>query len=223
MTFIELVRAVRSRVGMQGTGPASIAGAVGAEVDLVNVVSDAYSDIQNSRENWLWLRDQVSFSTQLGVETYTPTTIFLSGSNRLNRWINTSLYFVDGTVNKKIFNYLPYDNFVYLFANESTTSKPNTFTIRPQDDALIFNSPNGAYTVTIDYWKKPQVLTTDNSIPEMPPQFHLVIVYEAIAKYCAAVSSPELYDKYAYDHTKLYGALQRRFLPKKEVNIIGLA
>ena len=222
MTFIELVRAVRSRIGMQGTGPASIAGAIGAEVDLVNVVSDAYTDIQNSREDWVWLRDQKTFSTITGTNTYNPTSIFMTGSHRLGRWLKNTLYYLDGTTKNKISHFLDYDTFVEEFANEAVNTKLSTFTIRPQDDALIFNKPDNVYSVTIDYLKRPQILTTDADVPEMPSHFHLVIVYEAIAKYCAAVSSPELYDKYAYDHAKLYGALQRRYLPKKTIEIIGI-
>lgn len=225
MTYIELVRAVSSRVGMQASGPASISGAVGAEADLVNAVSDAYSDIQNSREEWLWLRDQTTFPTVSGTTTYAPYTIFQNNSNnRMGRWKRDSIYFLDGSTNRSLCNsFVPYDDFIYRHKNDTVNKKPYEFTIRPQDDAIIINRPDGAYTVTIDYWKKPQVLTTDNSVPEMPSQFHLVIVYEAIAKYAATIGSPDLYDKFSYDHAKLYGSLQRRELSKKSVRLYGLA
>lgn len=223
MTFIELVRAVRSRIGMSGTGPASISGAMGAEVDLVNVVSDAYTDIQNSREDWVWLRDRVTFNVVVGTTTYTPTTIFSTSSHRLGRWKKDSFYFLDGSTKRYVENYVDYDTFTYRHINDTVNQKISEFTIRPQDDAICINSPDSTYSITIDYQKRPQTLTTDSSTPEMPAHFHLLIVYEAIAKYCAAISSPELYDKYSYDHAKLYGALQRRYLPKKELIITGIA
>ena len=225
MTFIELVRAVRSRVGMQGTGPSSITGAAGAEVDLVNVVSDAWLDIQNSRDDWRWMRSQATFNVAVGTEVYTPFTIFATSSHRLGRWREDTFYWTDTDSKKKPANYLDYDNWTYRHLNDTAAdnNKISEWTIRPYDEAIVVNRPSSTYSVRIDYQKKPQTLVTDSDTPEMPSHFHLVIVYEAVSKYCAAISTPEIYDKYSYDHAKLYGALQRAYLPEKKIRVTGIA
>ena len=224
MTYIELVRAVRSRVGMQGTGPSSINGAVGAEVDLVNSVSDSWSDLQNYRDDWKWMRGRVSFNTVVGTTEYTPSTIFNTSNHRLSKWRKDSFYFLDTDGKyRKVNSYYDYDSFCELFINDTTNNKISAFSVRPDNSAICINRPDSIYPIRLDYQKAPQQLSTDSDIPELPPQFHMLIVYEAVAKYCATVSSPELYDKYSYDHSKLLGALMRNQLPSKNLKVYGIA
>lgn len=218
-SFIELARNVRSKVGMQGTGPASVS-ASGAEEDIVSAVRDAWIDIQNSRPDWRWMRSRVTFNTAVGTEEYLLSDIF-TGAYRHKLWREDTLYVLDnGKKSKK--RYREYDDFIYRHANDTTNSKISEFTIVPESDALLFNSPDGIYPITIDYQKSPQILDLDADIPELPQYYHLLIEYAAVEKYCAAVGSHSIYQQYASQHVAMWGQVTRTHLPPKKITVRGL-
>ena len=219
-TFIELARDVRSKVGMQGTGPASVS-VSGAEEDIVSAVKDAWIDIQNSRPDWRWMRSRVSFSTVVGTEEYTLADIF-TGSYRHRLWRKDTLYVTENG-KKKLLRPLDYDDFIYRHNNDTTNNKISEYTIVPESDAILFNSPDAIYPITIDYQKSPQILALDGDIPELPVYYHLLIAYAATEKYCAAVGSQSIYQQYASQHVEMWGQVTRTHLPKKEIKVRGLA
>jgi len=220
MTFLELVRAVRSRVGMQGSGPTGVTTATTAEMDLVNAVSDAWIDLQLFRnEEWRWMRNTTSFNMVAGTNTYTESTIFPVNS-RLSYWRKDTCYaMVNG---KKIPVYpIEYDTFIYRTNNDTSTRYPYIFTVRPWDNALLFNTPNDTYTIYIDYQKTPQQLVANGDIPELPTRFHLAIVYAAVEKYDAIIGTTS-YDQYAQQHAIILGQIMRNQLDKKTVITRGI-
>lgn len=220
MTYIELARDVRGKVGMQGTGPASV-NASGAELDIVNSVRDAWIDIQNSRPNWRWMRTRVEFFTTASQTTYELSDIFV-GANRFKYWRKDTIYVtIDGQ--KKPVRYLDYDTFVFKYNNETVPKAISEYTIRPEDDALIFNLPDAIYSIIIDYQKSPQILATDGEEPELPEYYHLLISYKATEKYCAVISAPEIYQQYSQDYARMWGEVTRTHLPKIVMKVRGIA
>lgn len=222
MTFLELVNEVRSGVGMQGTGPASVTSATQAEMDIINAVRNAWIDIQNMRTEWLWMRETADFFLTVGQDTYTLPQIF-GPSYRFRHWHKKTMYM---TINGLKTPVLPidYDNFIYKTRND-TVAKPSRFyTIRRADNALIFSIPDSNYTVQIDYFKSPQRLVENTDIPEMPEHFHLMIVYAAIEKYSASVISVRsIYDQFSQQYVEMKGQLMREQLEKKKVITRGIA
>lgn len=223
MTYIELVRAVRGRSGVQGTGPASISSASGAELDLVNATSDAWMDLQNYRDDWRWLRDEKSFLISPSSQTYTPAQIFVTPPIRHKRWLKEKMAYCGTEGSLGYIPYIPYDYFQHLELNNIVGKKPAYYTVRESDNALVFPKLDQQYTFKINYQKSPQVLSAGTDVPELPEYFHLLIVYAAIEKYSVVISSPEVYQKYSYDHAKLMGALMRDQLPKKILRVGGIA
>lgn len=219
MTFLELVKGVRSRVGMQGTGPASVLTASTAEMDLVTSVYDAWVDIQNFRDDWRWMRGTTSFLLAPPKEEYILSDIF-GPNNRFKTWRKDTCRIVENG-KKKYLIYLEYDKYIAKYLNSDKIAKPTYYTIRPWDNALMFNNPKAAYTITIDYQKSPQLLANNEDVPELPVSFHLLIVYAAVEKYDTVVISNTSYDQYALQHMLMLGQLMRNQLPKKVVRLNG--
>lgn len=219
-TFIELARNVRSKVGMQGTGPASVS-VSGAEEDIINAVRDAWVDIQNSRPDWRWMRSRVTFNTAVGIDEYTLADIF-TGSYRHKLWRKDTLYVLESG-KKKLLRFIDYDRFIYRHNNDTENTPLGEYTIVPESDALLFNSPDAIYPVTIDYQKSPQILDLDADVPELPSYYHLLIEYAATEKYCAAVGSKSIYDQYASQHVEMWGQVTRTHVPKVVLRTRGLA
>lgn len=218
MNFIELVKAVRLRVGMQGTGPSSVT-TTGYEAALVAAVSDAWIDIQNERKDWKWMRETASFLTSQGVNEYSVTNI-LGPSARHKYWLKDTAYIMIDGQYKHMRNYR-YDNFVYLNQNNTEETTPDRYTIRDNNYSIIMQYPDSAYTIKIDYQKSPQVLVSDTDIPELPSYYHLLIVYAAVEKYASYISNPETYQQYSLQHARMMNQVMRDQLPKKIVKPTG--
>lgn len=218
MNFIELVKAVRLRVGMQGTGPASVT-TTGYEAALVAAVSDAWIDIQNERKDWRWMRDTATFLTTQGQTEYTTTEI-LGPTPRHKYWLKDTGYAMINGQYRPIINY-NYDRFVYLYQNTTHDTVPDKYTIQDNNYSLIFTPPDGVYTMKIDYQKSPQTLVGDTDVPELPSYYHLLIVYAAVEKYASYISSPETYQQYALQHARMMNQVMRDQLPKKVVKPTG--
>jgi len=221
MNFLELCKAVRSRVGLQGSGPASVTSATTAELDIINSVSDAWIDIQNFRREWRWMRGTQTFSLVVGTTDYELSDIFSPGYLFKN-WRKDSCYaYINGKYT--LLRYIDYDNFIYIHKNDTENSVVHSFSVRPWDHALIFNSPADTYSITIDYQKAPQVLEANTDTPSMDSYFHLLIVYSAVEKYSVIINSPSIFSQYSQQYVTMLGQLMRDQLGKKSEMIRGIA
>lgn len=221
MNYITMARKVRSLTGLQGTGPASIAGATGPEAVLVSNVADAWTDLQLYRDKWRWMRREASFQITQGTSEYSLEDIF--GPGYLHRiWLPRTAFIQP--IGGKWSPLVPYeyDYFDRLYKNDTTERTPAIFAVK-FDDSLIFELPNATYNVHIDYQKANQELVTDSDVPELASEFHNLIVYAGIQKYSAYISNPSIYDKYMQEHAILLRSLLRDQLPKEVVRVRGIA
>jgi len=212
MNFIQLARETRKRAGLQGTGPSSVS-ATGYEAAIVSYVQDAWADIQNERNQWRWMRGQAAFTISQGDGEYLLGDIFSPGY-RFNRWHKDTCYIlVDSKWNP--LRFMAYDQFVYLTQNQTEDTRPSRFTIRPQDSALLFDSPDGPYSIKIDYQKSLQELVIDSDVPEMPEQFHRLVVYGGVMNYAEELGRQGKFNYYSVKYTRMLNILMRNQLPKE--------
>lgn len=220
MEFLKMAQEVRKRVGLQGSGPSSVS-ATGQEGLVISLVQDSWRDLQTLRKHWKWMRDTKTFLLSANVTTYLPATIF-GPTNRFKRWYESPMYITVNSL-KSPLQYISYNQFIYLHNNDVDSGIPSSYTIRPQDNALIFPKPNDMYTITADYHKSVQELTLAPDVPEMPSDYHMAIVYDAIYRYSATLNIPHVYQLYAAQHSKLMGDLLRDQNPQLPFNVRGIA
>lgn len=215
-----MAQTVRQLVGLQGLGPSAV-DATGAEGMFLVLVRNAWTHIQNSRKYWKWLRTESSFNTAIGTTTYTITTIF-SPTNRFKRWYkDTFMIRVDGQ--KSSMRYLDYDYFMWKYANADDNGVPFEFTIRPRDSAIIIAPPDKVYTIYADYHKTNQTLSLATDTPEVPSDYHMLIVYEAVNRYAISVGMTSLYQEYKQLYNELWGDLLRDQNPKSLFKVRSIA
>lgn len=216
MNYLQLAQAVRSRVGLHGTGPSSISGANEAEQLILDAVRDAWIDIQNMRKDWKWMRAQAILQTTAGTTDYSVATILPSSYTRFSHWRKDTFYMKKDGSNYSPLTFVEYDNYVYHFQNNTAQNVPEYYTIKEADNSLIIQLPDDTYVFKIDYQKSAQELTTETDTPELPLQFHNVVMYQGIEKYSAAIASPEVFQKYAQDYARAIGDLMRHQLPSRK-------
>jgi len=222
MNYLQLCQATRERVGIHGSGPSTVVSPTDVEADIVASVYDAWIDIQNFREDWDWMRATETFLTVAGTTNYSTTTIGGPG-HRIDRFLPDTLWINDGTNWYKPTWMANEDNFEFLFKNDTEQAQPSHWTRIRSDNSITMNPPDAAYSCQIDYRKTPQELSGNTDTPEMPAQWHLLIVYSAVQKLSASIGSQSTGVEYAQRYAEMLGQLTRRHLPKKSVKTRSIA
>lgn len=200
MNFLELCQKVNQFGFFQGS--ITSVNATGFQETLVDAVRKTWVEIQNERNDWKFLRRNVDISVDTSTTIYTPTTIF-GDTETLGTWdIETILY--DYTP----LTYVPYDEYIQIDLTKSS-GEPSYFSIRPEDDALLFNTLDNSYTVTAYYNKAPQYLSANTEEPSLPYKHHWVIVYGALVELAVSINNPELYQRHSMLYSKAMGQLMR--------------
>jgi len=219
---------LRRECGMSGTGPAAVTGQTGDLERIVEWYAQAYTEIQNRHQDWLWLRSTFTVDTTASDDTYAYGDVTDSRLSalitRFRRWW---LYDVDGFPNvrsyltsagvsgEKYLLPLPWAAFRDLYKRGTQTNNaPVHITVDPQRNLILGPKPNGIYTVTGEYQMSAQILAADGDTPEMPSDYHQLIVYEAMKKYGGFNSAPDVSSRGITDGNKLLRQLESNQRPE---------
>jgi len=224
-TFLQLAVKTRKNVRGTGSGPTSVSNQSGEYGRIVDWVADAYKEIQQRHSNWRWLRSRFNFNTVASTDTYAYTAVTdsrLSATiTRFLRWItvdndglpNVTAYLTSGGVsgeNHLIF--LPWSIFrsIYKFGAQSAlTGQPVHYTVDPQNKLVLGPNPSGIYTIQGEYQMSPQILAADADEPEMPAEFHDVIMYRAMEKLAIDGAAVERLDRAIIEGGRMMRSLER--------------
>lgn len=228
MTYLTLCVSARQECRIGGTGPAAVTGQSGLLRDIVDWVAQSYTELQQLHENWRWLRSPFTFNTVAGTDTYAYTDVTdsrLSATiTRFSRWWEydsegcypgISCYeTATGVGNEQYLDFMPWAQFRqrYKFGTQ-TNARPSYFTIDPQNKLVLGPKPDAIYTITGEYQMSPQTLAADADAPEMPAQFHQLIVYMAMQKYGASKGVIEVFQRGNLEGGKVLDKLMINQLP----------
>ena len=225
MNFLQLVNRFRQEVNYDTSGPTTVTGQTGDHARAVDWVSTAYTEIQN-RHRWRWLRKGFTITTSSGNDTYGYTSAIDTSSgvaiSRFKSWhvedpYNPAKCYLSsaGSGSESWLNYLPWSqlNSLYNIGNQ-TDSQPAFITVDPNDDIVLGPQPDGVYVVTGEYEKSAQVLAADSDVPEMPSDYHMLIVYMAMEDYGFYDSANEILSRSAKKGRRLMRQLENTQLPK---------
>lgn len=231
-TYLQLVQRLQQESGSSSSAPiTTVVGATGEAQRLCNWISDAWIEIQQHREDWLWMTQNFQFDTINQQQAYSPfTTNFTvpaqpSGLVDFAKWkINPTaeessvrLYLkASGVSNETWINesdWITFRDFYIFGFRRLTYARPISCAVDPQMNLNFGLTPNDIYTVVGQYWQSPQALLADGDIPNMPAEFHLLIVWWAIEHYGYYEAAPEVL-AYAKDQRgKMLPRLESQQLP----------
>lgn len=223
MNFLTMVQNVRLEAGMQGTGPTSVVGTVGVDSVIVQFIKQAYRDIQNMREEWAWLRKDVTFTTTVGKSVYTTSDILGVLTNDLKDYKSGTIRLLNNGTTSYLKHY-DEDYLQRLYVDSTTQGTPTAYAIDSADRSLILkDTPDTSYTVSFSYYTIPESLTNDTDIPRLPVSFHDLIVYKALQKLSVYLKVPEIFSNSSIDGATLMGQLMRNTLKPKRITTRPLA
>lgn len=228
-TFLQLAQILRRKVGGTGTGPSAVTSQTGEDERYVEDIAEAYTEIQN-RCHWRWLRHGFTVNTVADDDVYaygdctdttTSSAITRFGSWRFrDRNDPPKIYLTSsGVGTQRWLIWVPWEDFkeIYRIGTQNSGS-PVHVSIDPQDNIVIGPAPNDVYTITGDYIRSAQVLAADGDIPEMPTQFHMLVVYRAMEEYAGYEGSADDKMRSIKKGQRLMRQLERNQRPKMRLS-----
>lgn len=211
MNFKEIVAKVNLHAGLQGS--VSSVDSSGYQEYLSEAVRSNWSDLQLQREDWKFMWETADFTTQIGVTEYTNDYIVSDVGYTVAKWKTNTL-----TRNNVIQTLRPFDEYWNNKEEWETESEPYKFAIREhRDNSLILPSPNSTDEIRADFYRTPQILSGNTTVPLLPVEFHYLIVYKALEDVAAWLGNQAIYERHSYKADILENKLMRSQVPAKKI------
>ena len=195
-TFLELAQETRALSGIGGTGPASVLTATGIEARLVNYVKNAWIDIQMHPKKWKWMWRRYLAPTPGGapLQTILNTREYpLTGVNKVRVNSFRSYLTATGVSDRQRMIWLPWAKFDRAHGTVAElANRPIRITRDLTGQLVVYPKADAVYSIDFEYFKSAQILTDNADVPEMPADFHQLIVYEALKRFGKAEDAPEV-------------------------------
>lgn len=199
MNYIQLIQRLKRESGRSGGSPAGVAVLAGDDINLGNWIADAWREVQRKRMDWAWMRKTVTAMLVNGTTGYSLADLDVDATP-LARWQGQTEYYAPSVRNTAAggqpwpLRWMPYEKFqaIYLLGT-STPGAPQAWSEGPDKKILIGPAPNtDDYELTADYWAAPTELALDDDTPDMPEQFHMLLVWRALLEVAGFDAAPEV-------------------------------
>lgn len=217
MNYLDIVIRAKKETGLAGPVPTSVLSTVGDTSRIAGWVTDVHRDIQLMPRNWKWMRASVQGQvTVAGGMAYTIDDLLnvASGTTSFKRWRPSSRYYrptaFDPSNPGNIWEmkWVEYDNWRSMFLSGSTTAGPPQFwSISDNGTVAVGPTPDKSYGVNFEYVKGLQTLVNDVDIPLMPEDYHMLLVWGAVAQYGGYDASPEALNRAQDNYRRLLNTL----------------
>lgn len=187
-TYLDLCREVARESGTLagGTTLSTLAGATGRAARIAGWVRDAWTNIQNERTDWRWMRRDYDAATVAQQMVYTAADL---GIARLAALLTDrpdyrphSLWDpVRGVADESTLGQISYETWrARYWRGWHDATRPTEYALSPAGDLCLGAKPDKVYPLRGEYRLAPQTLTLDGDVPEMPAEHHRIIVDEAL-------------------------------------------
>lgn len=227
-TYLELCQKAALECGVDNTGavPTAVTSQRGNLLRVVEWVKDSWIELQNLEDTWRFMRSRFTVDTVDGTASYAYTDCtdsrLSADISRFSAWrLNDprnppKCYLTSGGVGAQYFlQFLEWDTFNALYRIGTVTEAgPVHITIDPQNNLVLGPTPNDVYTVTGDYQMSAQILAADDDEPDMPTQFHNLLVFMTMRKYGGFYAAQEVLMRATNEGGTLMDSLRRNQLPQ---------
>ena len=213
MNRLSLCNSLIQKCGISGGSMVTTVSQTGEAGRVVSWIDEAWLNIQLAEPRWNWMREPCSFTTTYNQYSYAPAADV--GLTDFGSWKIDSFrrYITSTGVRSEIFmTPMRYDTYrdTYLFGNMRLAPGDPLFISEGPDLSLNLGLiPNDVgYTINGEYFRAPVAMTTDTDSPDVPSQYHMLVVYRAMMMYGAYESAQEV----LFEGTNLYNAMLRRLM-----------
>lgn len=217
MNFLAGVQRLYQECGCSGTAPLTVVGNTGESKRICDWYAQAWVEIQERHSTWLWMRKEFTFDTVALQRSYAPPVANFS------EWKNYSfrIYLKSAGVNTEVplnqIDWGEFRDYWLLGARKSVYARPAVISIDPSKNLFFGLGPNDIYTVSGEYFTGVTELAADADTPDMPPRFHMAIVYKAMMKYGTFESAAEVYQAGKDQYNEMIRRVELSQLPAGRV------
>lgn len=225
MNFLAIAKQTRQECSASGIGPVSVVNQTGESKRIVDWCIQAYTEIQNKRGDpggWKWLRKGFTFDTVAGTSAYaygsiTDVDTSPAAITRFKAWYRNSMkaYLQSSGVGTEYpLVWAEWEAFRrwYRYGTQNN-QQPIHVSEDPSGQLVLGPAPDAVYVVSGDYQRSAQVLALDADTPEMPLNFHMLIVYEAMKKYAGYEAAAEVFTRANISASPMWRDIERNQLP----------
>lgn len=217
MNFLSICQKISSLSGMHGA-MLDVSSTRDLQLQISTGVNESWTFLQNYRKDWSFMIKQAFFTCSQGEEVYVPYNVLPSvpdvGIEDLGTYRRDGIF-----LNNKELRYV--DVFSYPYLDNTTETKPTWFTVEPRTNNLYLELPDAEYDFVIYYRKEIQDLfsgvTPNTNEPELPENYHSILVYAGLVSFATYIGNPELYMKYSVMYDQMLGSLMREYLPSRKM------
>jgi hypothetical protein len=217
VTFLELCQRLRREGGQAGAGPTTVLNQTYELLDTVNWIKTAYEDIQNLHAEWNFLRADLTFQTVASDNTYPIADISATEYGEWQQDSFRSYRTSTGVAGEMFMQWLDWPDFrdkYVIGSNRTIEGNPRYIAQKPDTSLIVFPTPDAAYTINGEYFKRAQAMTVDSSEPLIPTKFHMIIVWRALMYYAGHISAPDLYEVGQREYKNILFKLESSQLPR---------
>lgn len=190
MTFLELCEAVGIDSGLVSDHNimTTVLGNNGRLGRIVRATAQAWEDIQNGRNDWVFMRAQFTGALVINQTSYTPAQLGIATRFRsffrdadAEGFLPHTIYDASIGVSDEsgLFETSPAMWRMAYGRGSQTATRPTDYALDGQN-FLVGPKPDKAYVAKGWYRKSPQALVADADLPDMPAQYHSTIKWRAI-------------------------------------------
>lgn len=222
-TYLQLSQKVARDSGtVSGTAPSAVTSQTGWLLKIVNWVADAWQDIQNAHDNWLWMMGEFSKTTTSGTARYTAAGWNISPfadwivDNPVTGEFTTSLYLTStGVSDEGAIRLISFARWMSKYGRGTQTNgRPTEYAISPALEFCLGPIPDNTYTVKGRYRKGNSVLAANADTPEMPARFHDLVARRALELLSGHDESPIAFADSKVKKDSMFYALERDQIQK---------
>lgn len=199
MNFLELAQETRRLSGVGGAGPVNVEQATGIELKIVNYVKNAWIDIQAHPKPWKWMWRDYEVDLVPGPGTQPLQTIIdtreyaLINCDKVRVKTFRSYLTATGVTDRQRMTFVPWTRFRRRYSVvDEQADRPIQVTRSPNGDLVFYPKPDAIYSIEFECFNRPSQLVANGDVPEMPEEFHMLIVYEALKRFGKAENAEEV-------------------------------
>lgn len=230
----------RGNTAKPGSVPTSTASQVDELGEIVTWVSMAWKDIQLAHK-WGWMIRRGTLAFSAADNTVIPTATltnyrellpFVESYGGQSRQYVLSYITSAGQTNEQRVYFEPWQNFRgFRDRADVATGRPIYFTLKPNQEWMVYPTPDVGYTLRFDYLWKPKIFSTSdgavnvedwpttdsdgNTVSGMglPEEFQDVIAWRAVRMYAETRGRPDLYQIAIQREKEFMRKMMVRYLP----------
>lgn len=171
MNYLQLCQRLRQECGGSGQGPQTVANQVGENRLFVDWINQAWTEIQNVRDDWF-------FQWTMGQQDIAEGAYIVTLPNDLRR-LETLL--IEG----QNVTMTDWPIFSRQYLHSVQAGRPIVAALAPNGQLYLNAVADKRYPLAFEYYTRPQILAENADIPTMPSEYHMLIVYKAMMYYGA--------------------------------------